>query len=132
MKRRYQALGLVVGLLMAMYLVGCAGVPWQKQAVTSYEGLAIGMKTSFNIAKPLCDNGTLKAEDCIQIKDIYNQARLAYLTAGDTLALAIITEDAVKQQTIYKEFQTLSDRFVKLSGSMVDLLVKLNVLKGGK
>jgi len=114
-------------------LFACA-TPWQDTMVKGYEAAGIMGKTYYSIAKSNCEivppatAPALDAAKCEQLKKINNDARKAYLLAGDSLILAIEATDAVQQQTLLTQYNTLLASFNKVMLQLVTLLREYKVL----
>ncbi len=124
-----------IGLVMLLVLVVLAAcvTGTKTKMVSSYELAGITLTTARNTVKPACDAGQIAATRCVQIQKIYTDARTAYLLAGDSLALAVETDDLVKRQAALTEYQALAGTFTKNTGDIINLLVELGILKkGGK
>lgn len=116
-------------LLSVLLLTGCAGV--LGKTVSGYELTGITLKAAFDTAKPSCDQGVIPADKCVQIKTIYNEARLVYIMAGDALILAVDIQDLTKRQAKLEEYNALSGQVAKLTTQLINLLNQYGVLKGG-
>ena len=125
-------LRLALPLLLCLVLFACA-TPWQDNMTKGYEAAGIMGKTYYSIAKSSCEAvppavPALPADKCEQLKKINNDARKAYLLAGDSLILAIETDDAIQQQTLLTQYNTLLASFNKVLIQFVTLLREYKVL----
>ncbi len=121
----------LVGLLAMVMLVGLMGCATgtKGKLVSSYELAGTTLKMAYNVAKPACDANQLPADKCIQIKKIYNDARMTYLLAGDSLILAVEIDDLVKRQVALNEYQNLATQFTQNTSNLINLLVQLGIIK---
>jgi hypothetical protein len=117
-------------LLSVLLLSGCAGV--LGKTTSGYELAGITLKAAYDTAKPSCEQGIIPADKCVQLKTIYNEARLVYIMAGDALVLAIDIQDLTKRQAKLEEYNSLTTQLTKLTTSLIGLLNQLGLLKGGK
>ncbi len=104
----------IVVLAMVLILTLGACALWKEKATVTYEGVGNILTTTYTNVKQLCDSGTLKAEDCLKIKEMYNKTRSAYIVAGDTLIAAMNleasiknTQDAVQKKDLQAQLQAL-------------------------
>ena len=118
---------LVLPILLAA-LVACAG-GWGNQAVGTYELMGTTLKVAHDTVRPGCDSGTLPADKCARFKEYYQKGRISYLLAGDTLAIAILTEDAVKRNSIFVEYNDLLTQYLRLTQDAIKLGVEMGVIK---
>ncbi len=122
----------LVMVLVLVVLAGCAAGTKTKM-VSSYELAGISLIAAHNTVKPVCVAGQLPAARCAQIEKIYIDARSAFLLAGDSLALAVETDDLIKRQAALTEYQTLAATFTRNTSDIINMLVELGILKkGGK
>ena len=118
----------VVIFLAMVILVACA-TGTKGKLVSSYELAGTTLKVGYAVAKPACDTGQLPADKCVQIKKIYNDTRSAYLLAGDSLLLAIETDDLIKRQKFLEEYQRIVAQYTAGTTNLLNLLIQLGVIK---
>lgn len=77
-------------IILCLVLTGCGMFKSGAQtSVLTYDVIG-SVLTEFQIqAKPMCDNGTIKAVDCLELQTRYNQARTIFISAGEVLAKGI-------------------------------------------
>ncbi len=122
----------MVMVLVLVVLAACA-TGTKTKMVSSYELAGLSLTTARNTVKPACVAGQIAADRCAQMEKIYKDARSAYLLAGDSLALAVETDNLIKRQAALTEYQGLAATFTKNTGDIINLLVELGILKkGGK
>jgi hypothetical protein len=114
--------------MVVLMLVACA-TGTKGVMVSSYELAGTTLKAGLNTAKPMCDTQQLPVDKCAQIKTIYNEGRAAYLLAGDSLAIAVETDDLVKKQAALQDYQGLATKFTKNTTDIINLLVQWGVIK---
>jgi hypothetical protein len=124
-----RVIGFPVMLLLTLVLLAGCAAGTKGVMVSSYELAGVSLTTAKNAVKPVCDAQQLPAAKCDQIKKIYNDARSAYLLAGDSLVLAIETDDLVKRQAALSEYQALAATFTSNTTAIINLLVELGVIK---
>lgn len=116
---------IAVLLFLIIALISCAG--WKSKATTGYEAIGLTLTEIKVEAEKQCITGTLKVQDCEQIKAIYNKARISYITAGNALIVAMNTEDSVLKQKSMDAYLNTVDEASKLSFELIDLAIKLGV-----
>lgn len=126
MKRKFSLAILVI--IMLVVCLSCA--TWKKDTVTGYEATGIALKAAYDVVKPSCDQGIFPADKCLELKSLYNKARLAYIAAGDTLILAINIEDAVKMKELQLKYNSLVAEAILLTQQFKNLVNELKA-KGG-
>ena len=122
---KYPAIRIFLLLFCVLFIINCAG--WKSKAVTGYEAIGITLTEIKTEAEKQCLAGTLKSEDCEQIKGIYNKARLAYITAGNALIVAMNTEDTALKQKSMDAYLDAVNQVSQLSFELIDLAIKLGV-----
>ena len=110
-------------------MTGCAGV--LGKTTSGYELTGLTLKMAYDTAKPSCEQGILPADKCVQIKTIYNDARVVYMLAGDALILAVDIQDLAKRQAKLEEYNGLVTQVGKLTTNLITLLNQLGLMKGG-
>jgi hypothetical protein len=131
---------LTIVAIIALSLAACA--LWKEKATVTYEGVGDILTQTYTNVKQLCDSGTLKAEDCVKIKDTYNKARKAYIVAGDTLIATMnleasikSTQDAVAKKNLQAQLQTLMAQYnqnIQDAGKLASEFENLYYDLGGK
>jgi hypothetical protein len=130
MKRKVLSVTLLV---LCLALSACAITGGAKsKVVSSYELAGITLKAGYDIAKPACDQGLLKPEDCAQIKGLYMAARATYVLAGECLILAIETDDLLKRQASLDDYQKLAVMYTDATTKLINTLVELKLIEGSK
>ncbi len=124
--RKFKIIG--ISVLMVMILAACA-TGTKGKLVSSYELAGISLKAALDVAKPACDVNQLPVDKCVQIKKFYNDARSVYLLAGDSLIIAVETDNLVKRQAALQEYQNLSILFTKNTTDIINILIQLGVIK---
>lgn len=117
-------------ILLLMLSLACA--TWKTNITTGYEVTGITLKEIHDTAKGMCDAGTIKPENCVTIKDIYTKARLAYITAGDALIVAMETEDAVVKEKSLEAYKIATNELSQLIPKLVKLAGELGIKTGGQ
>jgi hypothetical protein len=125
MKRKTLSLAVIV---LCLLLTACA-TGTKGKLVSSYELAGVTLKAGYDIAKPACDQGLIKPEDCAQIKGLYMAARATYVLAGECLILAIETDDLAKRQANLEDYQKLATMFTEATTKLINTLVELNLIK---
>ena len=121
----------VIPIILSIFLMtGCAGV--LGKTTSGYELAGLTLKMAHDTAKPSCEQGILPADKCVQIKTIYNDARVVYMLAGDALILAVDIQDLAKRQAKLEEYNSLVTQVGKLTTNLINLLNQLGLMKGGK
>lgn len=128
MRKRIAILS-IFGIALVLLLASCATGGTKGKVVSSYELAGITLKAGYDVARPACDQGLIAPEKCIEIKEIYNEARSAYLLAGDLLITAIETEDLLKRQATLQEYQDLAELYTMNTTALFNLLVELGAMK---
>jgi len=118
-------------LIVFIFLTSCA--LWKEKATVIYEGVGDILTQTYTSAKQLCDNGTLKAEDCVKIKDMYNKTRAAYIVAGDVLIASMnleasinSTKDAINATKDAVEKKELEAKLPELQAQFQALMIQYN------
>ena len=120
----------VIPIILSIFLMtGCAGV--LGKTTSGYELTGLTLKMAYDTAKPSCEQGILPADKCVQIKTIYNDARVVYMLAGDALILAVDIQDLAKRQAKLEEYNGLVTQVGKLTTNLITLLNQLGLMKGG-
>ena len=117
---------LIVPILFAA-LFSCTG--WGGQAVGTYELMGVTLKVAHDTIRPGCDAGTLPADKCVTFKDVYRKGRVSYILAGDALSLAIITDDAIKRQAFWVEYNDLVAQYLKFTTEAIKVGREMGVIK---
>ena len=129
-KRRARIIGSIASLVLVASLLGCATTTTNK-VVSSYELAGVILKTGYVMGKSACESGGLPVDKCTQMKTIYNNARTAYVSAGDAIIVAFLLDDIVKQQEALDTYVQLSVTFTKFTNELIALLRELKVIKSG-
>ncbi len=96
--------------LAALVLAFASCAAWKADTTAGYESTGAVLAGIETQAKSMCDSGKIKPADCATLKAGYNKARLAYITSGDALILALDSGDAAaKQKSLAAYQQALSD-----------------------
>ena len=117
-------------VILSFSLISCA--TWKSNITTGYEATGMTLKEIHDTAKAMCAAGTLSAADCAQVKDIYDKARDAYITAGDALIVAINTEDAVTKENNLQAYQHAISDVSQLVPKLIKLAGQLGIKTGGE
>lgn len=125
-----KAVMMAVILLIAFSLISCA--TWKEGSTLGYETTGMMLKEIHDSAKSLCDSGTLKAEDCENIKVIYGRARAAYITSGDALIMAINADDAIMREKNLDAYKKSLSEISVLVPKLIKLLGDMGISIGGK
>jgi len=123
-RAKFLAPMILVAFLLASFS-GCAGTPWKKATVVTYEIAGIGIAHVKETAEHLRSVGAIDDAQLAKIRTLYNEARDAYITAGNTLKAAIETEDALKRDALLEKYGKLLEQFRALAYEIADLLNKL-------
>jgi hypothetical protein len=121
-----QRLKLIMLCLVVLYTVGCTP-SWKRDTVAGYEIGSVTLSEIGTTAKAMCETGSIKQADCDKIKDVYNKARKAYITAGDALKIAIKTDDAIKKKEATELYKTATNDFVRFIGDLIKLAGELGI-----
>ncbi len=73
-------------------------MPWQKQAVISYQGMGAMLEQAKPALQAKCVAGSLNEEDCIAAREAYNNSVEIYKLLGNSVIIALDTDD----DSIYK------------------------------
>lgn len=105
-------------------LSGCAST-WQAKATTGYLTSGIGLTAAEKTVKPPCDAGQLKPADCDSLKVKYAIASKSYIAAGNVLILALTTTDAIQEDSLRTQLDTIIAQFQTATTSLIDLIQQI-------
>jgi hypothetical protein len=121
--KKLVAFFLTIGLIFSLAACGS----WQKTTVISYDVASMTLRTTKDTAVIMCDTGKLNLPVCTQLKSVYAQARVSFILAGDILAMAIKTDDALKAKELQAEYALKIADFKKLGNRFFDAAYTLKV-----
>jgi len=126
---------LILGIfIIPILFLGCA-TSWQKDMTKGYVAAGAVGKVYYEQVKNSCTvippatSTVLSTDKCEKLKKINNDARKAYIVAGDVLVLAIQTDDAVQQQTLLTNYNTLLADFNRIMLEFVKLINEYKIKK---
>ena len=90
---------LFVMWFLCVCALGCGSMPWQKQAIISYQTAGAVLTQSREVLKSHCADGVLDAEECGEAKEAYDFAVDIYKLMGNQVIIALDNSD----DSIYKQ-----------------------------
>ena len=124
--RKKQVLGLLTVLIM-ITIVACASL-WKEKTTATYESIGNVLASIQQGAKSTCDQGLIKPDDCVKLRDSYNKARQVYIVAGDTLIEAMNIEELYKETSDVIKKKELKEKMEILIKKYQGLILELNNL----
>jgi len=115
-------------LVLAVLISACASVPWKRQAVVSYEGLAKTLEIVQKNSMLFRDSGTITQEQYAKIGLIYKPAKKLAAETKAALDLAIDAANTVKEDSYMEDYQKLLAQFKTLFYNLLDLALDFGVL----
>jgi len=85
----------IIAILIFSF-TGCGtlqDMPRETKVVLTYESMGAVIGTALPTLQELCKTGAMSAEDCIEAKDLYNEAVSIYKFLGDGAIIAVDTGD---------------------------------------
>jgi len=116
----------LVVMLLCMGLVGCATM---KPAVTGYVIGSTTLRQIHDTGVMMEQSGQLAGDRLVQIKQIYNDTRKCWFTAGDVLVVAIQTNDAVLKNEMMAKYDELLTQYNELANKLIMLASDFGILK---
>ena len=125
MRRKISFWSIVV--IFTMFVVGCATSPYRptEQAVMTYEDVGFTLSIAKTMFSQMEKDGSLTGDRLAETKKLYNDAREAYLSAGDAMKRMVDSPDPIVRQdarTIYRQSLLLA----------ANLAMQLSKIMGGK
>ncbi len=88
--------------------LGCGAMPWQKQAIISYQIAGATLQQSREVLKSHCADGVLTPEECDEAKEAYDTAVDIYNLLGNQVIIALdIGDDSIYKQLAAHLFEAL-------------------------
>jgi hypothetical protein len=82
-------------------LLGCGTMPWQKQAMVTYQSAGEVLEESRTVLKRYCETGVLSDLECAEAKAVYDMAVDIYVLLGNQVLIALdIGDDSVYDQLL--------------------------------
>ncbi len=121
-----------LALLVAVaFIITACATAWKPTSMASYETTGMVLAEVMVTGKVLCDGGQINESDCEDLKNTYNQARDAYITAGDALIAVIEAEDDITRAEGTERYQQALMHLATFMPILLELADNVGIDTGG-